>query len=86
MKRHNNQGKPRTVLEPFVCSHCREYKCEECSDILRVVIDLEEICNCKLPGHSGEPVEQQIRDPFTKSVHGPGLEVTVEGEVKRHGS
>lgn len=32
----------------------------------------------------GEPVFKQVRDPFTGSVHGPGLEVTLDGEVRRH--
>lgn len=32
---------------------------------------------------SGEPVLEQIRDPFNGSVHTPGLEVTEDGKVLR---
>lgn len=32
---------------------------------------------------SGEPVLEQVQDPFTGSVHGPGLEVTIDGDVIR---
>lgn len=32
---------------------------------------------------SGEPVLQQVLDPFTGSVHCPGLEVTNDGRILR---
>jgi hypothetical protein len=43
----------------------------------------ETICRCRKQGHSGEPRDQQILDPETGTVHAPGLQVSIEGEVKR---
>lgn len=87
MKRHNRQGKPRTDLKPFVCTHCQEGNCDSCIDIGRVmmvrVADFVPICKCKTPGHDGEPVDQQVKDPFTGTVHAPGLEVSEDGTVTK---
>lgn len=68
----------------FVCSHCVGNDCKQCTDIMRVVFDLSEICNCRRPDHGGEPMNKQIKDPETGTVYGPGLSVTKDGEVKRH--
>lgn len=84
MKKHNRQGQPRTEQQPWTCIQCRNGNCEGCVDVLRAVIPhAEPICKCETPGHDGEPVDQQVRDPFTDSVHGPGMEVTVDGETIR---
>ena len=83
MKKHNRQGQPRTNPIPFVCTHCQANECEECTDILRIVANLPEICNCQAPDHSGEPVLQQVRDPFDGSVYAPGLVVSEDGVVTK---
>jgi hypothetical protein len=67
----------------FVCSHCQAGKCEECVDVLRVVFALDTLCECTRKGHSGEPVDQQVADPFTGAVHAPDLVVTADGDVER---
>lgn len=78
---------PRTpagkVLGPFVCTHCKAEDCSHCIDVLRVVFDMELICHCSRRDHSGEPRDQQIRDPETGTVYAPGLSVTEDGEVHR---
>ena len=85
MKKHNSQGQPRFVpRNPFVCSHCKEGDCENCTDIVRIIVlKKDPICGCERPNHSGEPVNNQIADPETGTVYGPGLSVTKEGEVRR---
>lgn len=67
----------------FVCTHCIADMCDECTDILRVIANLPEICKCTAPGHSGEPALQQVRDPFSGDVHAPGLVVKNDGEIIR---
>ncbi len=70
----------------FVCTQCQDGNCESCIDVLRAVMqNAQPICKCARRGHDGEPVEQQVSDPFTGSVHGPGLEVTDAGEIRRRG-
>lgn len=68
---------------PWVCTHCQAGNCTNCIDIMRVVADLGEICKCRRKNHSGEPVLQQVADPTTGSVFGPGMEVTQDGEFLR---
>jgi len=87
-------GKPKhkKKLEAWVCTHCIKGDCNSCIDVGRVLMsplpvsEFVPICKCKRPGHDGEPVNQQIRDPFDGSVHAPGLVITEDGEVKRHAS
>jgi len=69
---------------PFVCTKCQAGDCENCIDVIRAVMSDVLICKCRRKAHSCEPVDQQIKDPFTGAVHAPGLTVTKEGEVKRH--
>ncbi len=42
-------------------------------------INLEQFFDPDSP--SGEPVLQQVRDPFTEEVHGPGMKVDQHGNV-----
>lgn len=42
-------------------------------------IDLTEFFDPDAP--SGEPVLSQVKDPFTGTVHAPGLEVAEDGTV-----
>lgn len=65
----------------FVCARCLDGSCNRCIDIMRVIVDLEPICRCKVPGHGGEPVDQQILDPETGTVYGPNVVVSAEGDV-----
>lgn len=66
----------------WVCTHCKAGRCNQCTDILRAAIGLEDtLCRCKKKDHAGEARDRQIRDPETGTVYGPGLRVTQEGEV-----
>lgn len=77
MARHDQKGQ----AHKFVCPKCREDKCVECFDIVRIFANLPAICFCTRRNHSGEPRDNQVADPFTGDVHAPGLTVTYEGEV-----
>lgn len=74
------KGKP---LGKFSCSHCKAGNCAQCTDVMRVVFNMDPICKCTRPDHGGEPVNQQIKDPETGTVYAPGLHVTEEGGVIR---
>lgn len=74
----------RPISSLMVCANCKLGVCEKCVDVLRAVYTDEMICQCKRRNHSGEAVEKQVVDPFTGTVHAPGLTVTVDGEVKRN--
>lgn len=77
MARHDQKPDKRLMT----CTNCKKGKCEECVDVLRAVYSDEMVCECIRKNHSGDPSENQIVDPFTQSVHGPGAEITVDGEV-----
>lgn len=79
-KHRDLKGKP---LGAFSCSHCKGGNCENCTDVMRVIFGLPPICKCTRPNHGGEAVNQQIKDPETGTVYGPGLAVTEEGGVIR---
>lgn len=70
----------------MVCVPCRRGDCTECVDVLRSVYTDVMVCQCTRENHDGEPVRQQILDPETGTVYAPGLEVTIDGEVKFHGN
>lgn len=79
---HDQRSTPQT----FVCTMCQEGTCNKCIDIMRVaVLGLPVICYCKRKNHSGEPRDKQIVDPETGTVYGPGLRVTLEGDVLHGG-
>lgn len=80
MSKHNRQGIGNSGT--FVCTRCQADDCKNCVDVLRTIYTDQMICKCKRIGHDGEPVDQQVVDPFTESVHGPAAEITVDGEVK----
>lgn len=67
----------------FVCARCQAGDCRKCVDVLRVIVDLREICHCTIEGHDGEPFRQQITDPETGDVYAPGLIVRKDGSVER---
>lgn len=79
--------RPRTTagvpLKEWSCTHCQEGNCNGCTDILRAVYEMDPVCKCKRPGHSGEPKRNQILDPADGTVYAPGLTVSSDGEVKR---
>lgn len=79
MSRHDQRG---SLAGTFVCTNCKNKECGACIDVARAVISDVTICNCKRSGHSGDPAEKQIADPFTGDIHAPGLVVTKEGEVR----
>lgn len=80
-RKHNIQA-PRDRMS-FVCTHCKAGDCQNCMDIKRVVVmGKEPLCACQRKGHSGEPIECQIADPFDGSVHGPGMVVSEDGKVE----
>lgn len=66
----------------FVCARCQASDCEQCVDVLRVIVNLSPICHCTIQGHDGEPINQQILDPTTGDVHAPGLVVKEDGTVE----
>lgn len=69
----------------MTCPHCRDGRCEDCVDRLLLLARKDPMCTCKKSGHydavRGEPRRQQVLDPFTGDVHGPGLTVSPDGEV-----
>lgn len=65
----------------YVCFRCYDAKCSQCVDVMAVVMGTETECNCQRPGHDGEPINNQVTDPFTGAVHAPGLVVEQSGEV-----
>lgn len=80
LRRHKRHSQKPPI---FVCSHCQAGNCEYCVDVLRALFSQKMICECKRARHLGEPVEQQIADPFTGTVHAPGLVVEADGTVVR---
>ena len=80
-RKHTQKGMHEVA---FVCLWCKEGNCTNCVDILRMVIEgAPSICKCKRHNHSGEARDQQILDPETGAVHGPGLVVDKDGTVTR---
>jgi hypothetical protein len=79
MARHDQ----KTNRRHMVCKQCEEGRCEECVDVLRAIYSNNLICKCTRRGHAGEPRDKQIMDPETGTVYAPGLEVSIDGEVKR---
>lgn len=77
------QGKVGRHQPAFVCEKCKAADCENCVDVLRAIYSDKMICMCNRARHSGEPVNEQIRDPETGAVHTPGLIISENGEVKR---
>jgi len=82
-----NQGRRRRNgqidRKRMVCAHCLQGNCMRCVDTVRIAWSMEPICTCTAKGHGGEPVEQQIEDPFTGDVHAPGMVIKKDGEVER---
>ena len=78
-RKHNKQG--MKVPNDFVCDMCKLSSCENCIDVLRAVYTDDTICKCKRKDHSGEPVNQQVRDPFDGSVHAPNAVISEDGQV-----
>lgn len=70
----------------MTCPDCIKGNCEGCVDRLRLLVQDDRICTCKKSGHEdamqGEARLKQIADPETGDIHGPGLVVTRNGEVK----
>ncbi len=67
----------------YICIMCLHGNCENCIDIECIPFSVKETtCNCQRPNHSGEPIDNQILDPKTGAVHGPGLVVENDGTVR----
>lgn len=79
MARHDQQA----VDALWICVSCKKNKCASCVDVLRAVYADTAICRCTRRNHDGDALNEQILDPETGSVHGPGLTVTEDGEVIR---
>jgi hypothetical protein len=78
MSRHDQRPKPRDMT----CPACKKGECSNCVDILRAIYSEEMICTCTRANHAGEANVEQVLDPFTGSVHGPGATVTADGELE----
>lgn len=65
----------------FVCVNCKNGKCGNCVDVLRMVYADKPICRCEKRGHSGEAIDNQIADPETGSVYGPHAVIKEDGTV-----
>jgi hypothetical protein len=65
----------------MICSSCLAGDCHSCVDVLRVVYAKDLICQCRRAKHLGEPIDEQIKDPESGTVYGPGLSVTQLAEV-----
>ena len=69
-------------MAEWVCQKCQIDCCDQCADIVYVVMELPLLCQCNKPDHSGEARDKQILDPETGTTWAPGLIVTKDGEVK----
>lgn len=65
----------------WVCTECQRSNCTFCVDVVRAALGARLMCNCKIEGHDGEPIRSQIKDPITGDVFGPGVKITMDGEV-----
>lgn len=79
MARHDQRPDDRLM----VCKNCKDGNCSACVDVLRAAYADDLICRCTRRNHMGEPVDQQIKDPETGTVYGPGLSVSELGEIAR---
>lgn len=77
MARHD-QRPDRSLM---TCTNCKAGDCGACVDVLRMVYTNKTICKCTRKNHTGEPVEQQIQDPFDGTVHGPAVTISKDGIV-----
>jgi hypothetical protein len=76
----------RTIPPGWVCTNCRDSNCNNCLDIVRLIVfRAPPLCTCKRKDHAREARDKQIRDPETGTVYGPGLQVTIDGEVTQGG-
>lgn len=66
----------------MTCPACKKGECGACVDILRSVYADDLICTCTRKNHLGEPVDQQIKDPFTGDIHAPAAIIRENGEVE----
>jgi hypothetical protein len=66
----------------FNCPACRSGECVNCPDRTFLLLGKEPVCTCKRTDHNdkiaGEPRIQQVEDPFTGDIHGPGLIIDAE--------
>ena len=65
----------------MTCPNCKKGECENCVDVLRILYSEEPICTCERKEHGGEPVNSQIKDPFSGSVYGPHSVIKEDGTV-----
>jgi hypothetical protein len=80
---HNQQ----TNEKLFDCPSCRGGNCSNCVDRIMVLLGRPTTCTCGRSGHddaiTGEPRSNQVEDPFTGDIHGPGATIKAEsGEVE----
>jgi hypothetical protein len=71
----------------FDCPSCRDGSCSNCPDRILALLGRDRVCSCGRSGHedsiTGEPRSNQVEDPFTGDIHGPGATVKAEsGEVE----
>lgn len=79
MARHDQKPK----REHLVCKPCSEGHCHRCVDVYRYLAGkTDPICPCRKKDHGGEARDVQVKDPFTGTVHAPGLTVDIDGNVK----
>jgi hypothetical protein len=70
---------------PPQCKACSLGFCAECVDVIRILTGAYQTsgpaCGCRNDGHDGEPRDQQVKDPFTGDIHGPGMIAKEDGTV-----
>lgn len=74
----------RPTKRDMTCPNCKWNNCAECVDVVLILAGRPTVCTCTRRCHSGEPIDQQVLDPFTGTVHAPGLEVAEDGTITRH--
>lgn len=65
----------------MICVPCLEGRCQDCVDVIHVVLDMPLICKCTRANHSGDPTNRQIVDPEDGTVYGPCARIEVDGKV-----
>jgi hypothetical protein len=80
-RRHDQKPEKKHMT----CSNCHAGNCEQCVDVIHILLGQPCICQCTRRGHSGEPRDKQIADPETGAVYAPGLTVQQDGTVEFHG-
>lgn len=80
MAKHDQRPDKRLMQ----CVPCKNDNCSGCVDVTLILLGREPICTCERKKHGGEPRDNQVRDPFSGTVVGPGMVLTEDGVVTIH--